>query len=392
MDFNKADFLFHLQEVRNRTFKKSTILSAWEKCGLFPYNPARVLDQLQEPLSSLPQEVREYDLPGFVDEGSSPVIAIPIPNSMSNDVNSREGTPDTIVPDWRNASTPPFNLRYIHRYHEFVAERVDSSIYSRVPLTPSVARVLSKAYKADHTLALNGITATKELRQLKEKALSRTQRLTNTTVIARYGPITAGDARLRVAQDQYNRRAAQEEERERVSKRAARDEAVYTRRWLGKVRSTVRKSIKAVTAIQLSSHGWHKKQLRDYLSNTTQMCSHYRLFRELRIKVACAGGIIIWPEHHDPDTVNNAMALMVAETEQRTASRSLLQLETDGYEIIAENTIEEPDESFELIKDERDGIDSGFYTQNTTFDDDDDVAIGSPDNCIFAAAPSKLLS
>ncbi|KFA79379.1 hypothetical protein S40288_11810 [Stachybotrys chartarum IBT 40288] len=46
MAFNKADFLFYLQEIRNRTFKKSTILSAWKKCGFFPPDPLVVLDKL----------------------------------------------------------------------------------------------------------------------------------------------------------------------------------------------------------------------------------------------------------------------------------------------------------------------------------------------------------
>ncbi|KAM4067891.1 DDE superfamily endonuclease [Hirsutella rhossiliensis] len=63
-NFNKTDFLFHLQEMRNRTFKRPTILSAWEKSGLFPFNPSVVLDQLQDALSSLTDSVRERELLG----------------------------------------------------------------------------------------------------------------------------------------------------------------------------------------------------------------------------------------------------------------------------------------------------------------------------------------
>lgn len=65
-DFDKSDFLANLQEVRNRTFKKSTILSAWEKAGLFPFDPTKVLDQLQDALSSLTNKVDQKPLPGYI--------------------------------------------------------------------------------------------------------------------------------------------------------------------------------------------------------------------------------------------------------------------------------------------------------------------------------------
>lgn len=51
--------------------KKSTILSLWQKCGLFPYNPAVVLDRMVNPLSSLTAEVAETQLPGYTSFGSS---------------------------------------------------------------------------------------------------------------------------------------------------------------------------------------------------------------------------------------------------------------------------------------------------------------------------------
>ncbi|CCE34560.1 uncharacterized protein CPUR_08493 [Claviceps purpurea 20.1] len=63
----KADFLFHLQEIRNRTFKQRAIISAWEKSGLLPHNPLRILDRLQDALSSLTTQVKESNLPGYVE-------------------------------------------------------------------------------------------------------------------------------------------------------------------------------------------------------------------------------------------------------------------------------------------------------------------------------------
>jgi hypothetical protein len=70
-DFNEADFLFHLQEIRAKTIKRSTIISAWAKSGIFPYNPSVVLNKMVNPLSSLASEVAEDQLPGYISDGSS---------------------------------------------------------------------------------------------------------------------------------------------------------------------------------------------------------------------------------------------------------------------------------------------------------------------------------
>ena len=40
LEFTKLDFLAAFQQIHEQTFKKKTILSAWEKAGLFPLNPA----------------------------------------------------------------------------------------------------------------------------------------------------------------------------------------------------------------------------------------------------------------------------------------------------------------------------------------------------------------
>lgn len=48
VDYGKVDFLNGLTYIRKRALKKSTILSAWKKCGLYPWNPALVLDCLED--------------------------------------------------------------------------------------------------------------------------------------------------------------------------------------------------------------------------------------------------------------------------------------------------------------------------------------------------------
>ena len=52
INYGKLDFLNGLTHIRRRALKKSTILSAWEKCGLSPWNPAVVLDCLEDPINS----------------------------------------------------------------------------------------------------------------------------------------------------------------------------------------------------------------------------------------------------------------------------------------------------------------------------------------------------
>jgi len=49
IDFNMMEFLQALHKVRLDTFKRSTVLSAWAKSGLIPFNPAIVLNQIQMP-------------------------------------------------------------------------------------------------------------------------------------------------------------------------------------------------------------------------------------------------------------------------------------------------------------------------------------------------------
>jgi hypothetical protein len=54
-----------------------------------------------------------------------------------------------------------------------VALRIKYLITSGTPLTPLVSHVNEKLHKAYTTLAVNGITATQEMRRLKEKNLRR---------------------------------------------------------------------------------------------------------------------------------------------------------------------------------------------------------------------------
>ncbi|KAI8401555.1 hypothetical protein FOFC_18424 [Fusarium oxysporum] len=218
------------------------------------------------PLSSLSLEVAERDLPGYITPGLSSNHS----SDFRDDSNEEEvgessrdihqnthrnegipmmpSTPPTVI--WNNTNTPQLNLRQIKQYEDYVALRIECSISSGVPLTPSVLHVNEKVRKAHTTLALNGITATQEMRRLKEKSLRRSERDEGTIIIANYGPITVYDARLRVAKDQHNRRANQDAELRRYYAKEVRDEAVYLRRWLFSVRKLLRSSLKEYHPIE----------------------------------------------------------------------------------------------------------------------------------------------
>ncbi|KAM4061344.1 DDE superfamily endonuclease [Hirsutella rhossiliensis] len=176
-DFNKSDFLYHLQE-------------------------------LQDTLSSLTEEVAIKDLPGSIE--SEP---------QGGPQAARPSTPSPHTPpsiqrfNWNNVSTPRLNLSTIQRYHAYVQ---------------------LQGAESRQNLALNGITATAEMTKIKEKQAKRSSLQQQTTIVARYGPLSVGDARIRVARDEYNRQAAQEEEAQRVRNKEVRDEAGYIRRWLRK--------------------------------------------------------------------------------------------------------------------------------------------------------------
>ena len=53
-DFNKPEFLTALGSVREQTFKRTTILSAFRQTGLIPFNPDIVLSKLPATTPSPP--------------------------------------------------------------------------------------------------------------------------------------------------------------------------------------------------------------------------------------------------------------------------------------------------------------------------------------------------
>ncbi|KAM4067798.1 DDE superfamily endonuclease [Hirsutella rhossiliensis] len=301
-DFNKSDFLYHLQEVRTRTFKKHTILSSWQKCGLFPFNPEIVLSQLQDTLSSLTEEVAIKDLPGSIE--SEP-----------------QGGPQAARP-----STPS-----PHAALDSTIQLEQCFNAETQPLYDSEVSRLQGA-ESRQNLALNGITATAEMTKIKEKQAKRSSLQQQTTIVARYGPLSVGDARIRVARDEYNRQAAQEEEAQRVRNKEVRDEAGYIRRWLRKVRFNVRISITEARIRDIRGL-WAKGDKRAHLNCNEWMCASYRILRELHNRGVGQSKAIMWPEYYDREIVKEAAELVVMEANKRAICRQTLSLEADGIEM-----------------------------------------------------------
>ena len=74
--FTKLEFLGAIQDIRNTTFKKNSILSAFRECGIVPYNPAVVL-----------RKACEYQAPPSLDP--------PRPSTPSDSSNLLPTTPRT---------------------------------------------------------------------------------------------------------------------------------------------------------------------------------------------------------------------------------------------------------------------------------------------------------
>ncbi|KAK2923020.1 hypothetical protein FoTM2_017262 [Fusarium oxysporum f. sp. vasinfectum] len=181
-----------LREIRRKATKKNTIILSWAKSGIYPLDPSVVINKMVNPLSSLSLEVAERDLPGYITPGLSSNHS----SDFRDDSNEEEvgessrdihqnthrnkgipmmpSTPPTVI--WNNINTPQLNLRQIKQYEGYMALPIESVISSGVSLTPSVLHVNEKVQKAHITLALNGITATQEIRCLKEKSLRCSER------------------------------------------------------------------------------------------------------------------------------------------------------------------------------------------------------------------------
>jgi hypothetical protein len=90
VDFNKVEFLHNIQLIRSNTFKRGTILSAWEKSGLFSFNPEIVLQKISRPLTPPPPLV-ENILPSSPPTPYTPKSTIGYSCKMRNRIQEGRG-------------------------------------------------------------------------------------------------------------------------------------------------------------------------------------------------------------------------------------------------------------------------------------------------------------
>ena len=156
VEYNKVDFLAAYQNMRNKTFKNRTILSAWKKTGLFPYNPQIVLDKVKiyEPDQTAPLEV-------------------PLTPKSAERVYAQAVESTTHKPF---QSTPTTGNRLAHR--GYLNIRLMDFMDSAIPLTPSYCTALLKYQKSVEPRFLEAcaIKSCDTARQLQ--AIEKTRRKT----------------------------------------------------------------------------------------------------------------------------------------------------------------------------------------------------------------------
>lgn len=210
-------------------------------------------------------------------------------------------------------------------------------------MTPSVTRVFDLATNASNILSYNGIAASEEMHRLKAKAVRRTKLHTQTGIVAKYGPISVQDARLRVAKDDHNRLAAQADEQRRISRRDTKDEGHYLRCWVRDVRAIVRSSLLGFKQERHRGQ-WAKIDRQIHLSSNQWMAQKYALHRQLQHRGKPQNnwqGTVNWPLDYDPEVVKEAVNFFILSIRDRAVGRRQTIREASEIVVIYDNVIED---------------------------------------------------
>src|SRR5437762_4693490 len=229
-DYGKDDFVAGLQDIRERTFKCHTIISAWEKCGIYPHNPAIVLDQLNDPLSG----VRDRD--NLREHMTRPREGTPQSPTQQSDIPSPARGPSGIKRKWRDVQTPALKIRVIERYDTYIRHRLQAAIRLQtspryLPISPTVTHVVNKRDKASHILQLNGIKAEAEMIATRRAAQEKAARRVARNVIAKYGPVDVEEGEFRCAVINTELLQSREKEKKRLEKKHQKIETKAINAW-----------------------------------------------------------------------------------------------------------------------------------------------------------------
>ena len=135
LEFTKQDFLANFQRIHERTFKRKTILSAWEKAGLFPFNPALVKSKIAAFQSEVVQVAPER-----------PITPPPKPEPFQQ--------------------TPTTEMHQAHM--EYLKTRWVDRLCCEAPLTPSYYQALKKYEKYSSMKSL-------QAQLMKEREIKKSQ-------------------------------------------------------------------------------------------------------------------------------------------------------------------------------------------------------------------------
>jgi|GraSoi_2013_40cm_1033754.scaffolds.fasta_scaffold13737_1 hypothetical protein len=198
-DFDRTEFLACFQDIRQHAFKVGTIRSAWEKAGLVPLNPSRVISQMK---------------------------AVSAPE--------REKTPEEQIINWHGELFTPENQVEISQFTDFIELRLEMAIQGTEKLSPHVATAWEKREKAQKIITLSGIIAVEELHKRREKELEKKRRKSMNRQVQKYGIITVGDARLKLvsrdlAEEQRIKDQQEKEDRREVRRKAREEQEAVAR-------------------------------------------------------------------------------------------------------------------------------------------------------------------
>ena len=131
--------------MQNLTFKKPIILSAFQKSGLLPFNPAVVLAKL-EVFGTLEQTLAADD----------------------------SGLKLGFEVDFQRAVTP-ISLQTYKAYSKYIDKKLAWSIKQGLTLTLTTSRLVAKREKANKTIQLNSKLAIEELFKRRQAELNKIQ-------------------------------------------------------------------------------------------------------------------------------------------------------------------------------------------------------------------------
>ncbi|KAL8332644.1 hypothetical protein RB593_002752 [Gaeumannomyces tritici] len=237
LDYDRPEFLDGLKNMRRRAFKVATVKSAWLKCGLWPFNPQVVLDNLEDPLTSAKSAAVVTEKVGYIPNATDQIRRIQRRGQFraslfDDDDTLRTPSPDLFAFNWKEAKTPSLDLAEIIPYEDWLEERLLASARSNRPVSPTILHVFAKMKKASHAAILAGARAIEELRRREKAEVERKQRAALNRLITRVGPISVGDARLRAINNENNRLALKWRERRRLRGKDLKSELKILRLWL----------------------------------------------------------------------------------------------------------------------------------------------------------------